>query len=571
MLCLCLCLPQECPDYPVADYPTFLQAWRVELPWLVVCKSVSMFVRCGVCEYLKLLIDQTPRNQGALRDSLRARLGAHFQFQAAQRLAQGRLEEECAQSGATKWFMKIDKMDQKKTVTPTVWSQLATPLFRDLDKRLVTGLIGSMWHGTQRTTHLVRSVFDDCDHGSEMQCSAMLQNLVEVATCEGHLPSEWHIGADNTYKETKNQVCFWFAAWLLCVLAPTNLWMITFSFLLVGHTHDALDRFFSRLVAAISGRDLFAVDEVFATADQKFNYVHLKGSHLAQTWKWKELLGLPIIKGVSGLGPVHAIKMYRSNGIWVQWKQWMTDEDWCRPVLLVPAEDMATLANFMPSRNVMTFPNGGQTILDWIDKFAHWCGCLNYPGMDSRVSWLRAAVQHALPGVYTPGMDVATLVRKLLELPSCRPDLPPDSPRPSLPQDIVTQLFPGSDVPSIPAENLIRIEGLTPATRSTIITPGSLLVVRTDNAHVDGHKTPFLVAVAAQTPTKHLNDEKLLVAWWLPPLSKAETFRPVTNTPKAESCNDWHPRFKPPHNALPFAKQNACKHTQAHTNSQSLG
>jgi len=119
--------------------------------------------------------------------------------------------------------------------------------------------------------------------------------------------------------------------------------------------------------------------------------------------------------------------------------------------------------------------------------------------MDSRV---RVAVQHALPGVYTPGMDVATLVRKLLELPSCRPDLPPDSHRPSLPQDIVTQLFPGSDVPSIPAENLIRIEGLTPATRSTIITPGSLLVVRTDDAHVDGHKTPFLVAVAAQTPTK---------------------------------------------------------------------
>ena len=156
------CMLEVCPDAPVADYQVFLQAWRIETPWLVVCKSVSMFVRCGICEYLKLLIDQTPRNQPTLRDALRSRLGAHFQFQAAQRLAQGRLEEECAQSAGRKWFMKIDKMDQQKTVTPTVWSQLATPLFRDVDKRLVTGLIGSMWHGPQYTTHLVRSVFDDC-------------------------------------------------------------------------------------------------------------------------------------------------------------------------------------------------------------------------------------------------------------------------------------------------------------------------------------------------------------------------------------------------------------------------
>ena len=136
------------PDHPIADYACFLQAWRTECPWLVVCKSVSMFTKCGLCEYLKLLVEQTPRDQGPLRETLRTRLGQHFAFQAAQRLAQGRLEEEAQQSQGRKWFMKIDKMDQNKTVTPTIWSQLCTPLFKDLDKRLVTGLICSMWHGT---------------------------------------------------------------------------------------------------------------------------------------------------------------------------------------------------------------------------------------------------------------------------------------------------------------------------------------------------------------------------------------------------------------------------------------
>ena len=96
----------------------------------MVCKSVSMFTRCSVCEYLRLLIEQTPREQESLRNVLRERLGQHFDFQAAQRLAHGRVEEECAQSGGRKWLMIIDKMDQKKTVVPTIWSQLATPLFR---------------------------------------------------------------------------------------------------------------------------------------------------------------------------------------------------------------------------------------------------------------------------------------------------------------------------------------------------------------------------------------------------------------------------------------------------------
>ena len=54
-------------DIPLADCNTILCAWRIECPWLIVCKSVNMFTRCSVCEYLRLLIDQTPRDQEYLR------------------------------------------------------------------------------------------------------------------------------------------------------------------------------------------------------------------------------------------------------------------------------------------------------------------------------------------------------------------------------------------------------------------------------------------------------------------------------------------------------------------------
>ena len=39
-------------DVPLAELDCFMRAWRIECPWLIVCKSVSMFTRCSVCEYL---------------------------------------------------------------------------------------------------------------------------------------------------------------------------------------------------------------------------------------------------------------------------------------------------------------------------------------------------------------------------------------------------------------------------------------------------------------------------------------------------------------------------------------
>ena len=67
-----------------------------------------------------------------------------------------------------------------------------------------------------------------------MQSSSLLLNLHQVAMKEGHLPKHWSIGADNTRKETKNQITMWMLVWLLCALEDTPLWMIDVIFLMVG-------------------------------------------------------------------------------------------------------------------------------------------------------------------------------------------------------------------------------------------------------------------------------------------------------------------------------------------------
>lgn len=69
----------------VASLTVFLQAWRVELPWVVIRPDSGAFTRCGLCDFLKAFIDSC--QDAVLRQSIIMRLGQHYEFQGAQRLA----------------------------------------------------------------------------------------------------------------------------------------------------------------------------------------------------------------------------------------------------------------------------------------------------------------------------------------------------------------------------------------------------------------------------------------------------------------------------------------------------
>ncbi len=101
----------------------------------------------------------------------------------------------------------------------------------------------------------------------------------------------------------------------------------------------------------------------------------------------------------------------------------------------------------------------------------------------------------------------------------------------SLPSDIITQFFLGADIPPIPAESLLKIEGITHtpagnAIRSNILYPGSTLVVRVPgDTLVHNQAVPFLVAVAVETACRVARAQQMAVVWYLPTLAPAETFR----------------------------------------------
>ena len=518
-------------DTIVADVKTFLRAWSVELPWLLVNVSVGTFVHCPLCDYVKFLIERTSRAQQPMREMLLERLGDHFKFQGMQRLAQGELEEICNQSLGQKWFMKIDKMDNQKLACPTAWSQLATPLFKD-PRRLLTGLVGSMWHGTSTIQHHVRTLFDDCGKGSQMQFSTIMLNLFDVFRREEKMPAELYVGADNTYKETKNQYTLWAFVWFLCLCQVMGLPLhkISLVFLTVGHTHDSLDRFFSRVYMSLRGRSWLTPDDMLALLKEHVHYTKICSGHVRQVWAWKALADKefnPCYKEIHGLRHVHQIELSRTvRGIGIRWKQWMSDTVWSRFHILVPFEDIETLARFRPVSIPMRFQNE-QPRMEWISQFEDAFKKMPttvFENLDVKCNELRHLVLHVAQGTYAPGPTLEKLISELQDY--IGPGRAPAQAAPPLPDATLAALFPGQNSTALNPDLLLKIRGITHdranmALRSNHIIPGSNLVVRNTSEKawtIYGFTIEFLVCTVMLT-SEDKEDGRFLVRWYVPPLA----------------------------------------------------
>ena len=65
-----------------AKLATALECWRTDCPHIQIVKSLSTFMKCGLCNYLKDQIDRTPRDApellGALKDTRLANAGCNL-------------------------------------------------------------------------------------------------------------------------------------------------------------------------------------------------------------------------------------------------------------------------------------------------------------------------------------------------------------------------------------------------------------------------------------------------------------------------------------------------------------
>ena len=292
-------LPEEC----VGKLDLFYKVWRNEFPWVKLRSETSMFAKCGLCEFLHSAAHAAINS--AQRQMFISRLGRHYQFAAAQRLALSYLWVQAAQDPKEVTLMSIDKMDQSKTMIPRVHSLLKTQIMK-AEGRLVVGLVGVILPGIFRQPHVI-TVFEDVPHGGDLQASIILETLMMVRLQLGTLPKKLIIHADNTTKETKNLTVLFFIVWLLAHARNTPLREVWVVFLMVGHTHDLVDQFFSRVSVALHGVDILNMSSLWQVLEQAMknppSHAHLRDYYAFKSVQPRELTAAtwgPIHRGMGG-------------------------------------------------------------------------------------------------------------------------------------------------------------------------------------------------------------------------------------------------------------------------------
>ena len=311
--------------------------WRREFPWIELRAPSGPFTHCGLCDYLKMVIAACA--DAEFRRTLVLRIGEHYSFQGAQRVAMSSIFAESERDVdflAASW----DKMDQAKNILPRVCA-LANTTFQKGGARLVVSLIGVRVPAMSNRPW-VYTVLEDQTQGGDMIASLMLDILQEAASFRGHLPRRLFIQADNTTKETKNAIVLFAAAWLLVQLKHTRLEVIEFGYLIVGHTHDLIDAFFAYVNKAVHGQDILSLPDFFGCLRRCMKQPPA-WKHLQDIYSFKDCqpdsLSAQRIKGIAA--PHHVrLTRGRDGTIMLDSKRFLTSRDWSSPVCVCDADQV---------------------------------------------------------------------------------------------------------------------------------------------------------------------------------------------------------------------------------------
>lgn len=149
----------------------------------------------------------------------------------------------------------IDGMDQNKTSLPHL-TRINKAAFNMWVMR--THVTGALAHGRQSYTFIDIHLWP---HDANLTCTILLE-ILQHQQQSSVLPPVLYLQLDNCYRENKNQLFFGFVALLvhykifkevainICELTlyiQILLIQVQVGFLMVGHTHEDIDQYFSKL------------------------------------------------------------------------------------------------------------------------------------------------------------------------------------------------------------------------------------------------------------------------------------------------------------------------------------
>ena len=400
---------------------------------------------------------------------------------------------------------------------------------------------GSWWFGLQNSPPInIRTMYEDCEKGSEMQCSTVFDNFYQRVMSERSVPEEFFIGADNTPKETKNNIMMFFLTWLLVVLEGTPLKSTALLFLLVGHTHNRVDRFFSRLKIALHGRDYMTRTELIQVFMESMHGFSFDAFHLNKVWNWKQGQRLFGWEHMKYLHRVHLINVFRTaDGIYIKWKQYLTSDQWSKPVLILPRHLFAAMRVWYPDQIKLAFDkNDAQAKNLWLDKLeVALADSVLLAKYKRDIDDLRRVLRMESPE-YNSGPNITQMVADIHGVAAGRgPEAIVDCDH-ELPRDNEAIMFPGGDQLEMQADALVSMEKPWELKMENFICTGSMVICKPMDARVDVMNLPFLLGMLVGPSA---DEAAHLVQWWVPPMSHLKSFTSRKKTKTPDLFGEWLP------------------------------
>jgi hypothetical protein len=212
--------------------------------------------------------------------------------------------------------MIIDGMDQNKTDIPH-FINLAKSV--DTMWKIRTHLTGVILHG-----HAYMGYFDinEWPHDPNLTMNIILQTLLFI---KEELPSVLYIQMDNCARDNKNRWVFAFA----CLLVEKRVFSkVKINFLMVGHTHEDIDQFFSRLATWLRKHCAVTLPQLFLGLQQCYtpDPIVFKIRELYDIKGWLD----PHLNIMSKHSNPHCFRIKKDNTgkALMHVKKWSTDKEW---------------------------------------------------------------------------------------------------------------------------------------------------------------------------------------------------------------------------------------------------
>ncbi len=213
----------------------------------------------------------------------------------------------------------IDGMDQQKTTVPHFLNLSKTA---SASWRLRTHLTGVILHGIESFAFF--DVFE-FPNDSNLTCNILLK-ILELH--KESLPPVLYVQMDNCAGQNKNRYVLAF----LSLLVELGIFKkVKVSFLMVGHTHEDVDQFFSRISSWLSKHNVPTLDALMKGVEKCFRKAGTNTTSI-QLDQMYDITGMlqPYLEQMKFHSKPHVFKITQNEAgkaVMVT-KKWSTDETW---------------------------------------------------------------------------------------------------------------------------------------------------------------------------------------------------------------------------------------------------